>query len=432
MSEKNKYKITFITNLKYLLKFSKVLMDERIEGFRRLQKRFLLYRDAHFQTLSSSISSSSSLKKTSLSITKKREIVYPLLILFDAENMPIQDHYRQIETMVIDKFGKKSWLGANLEAAYKESTEYYNNRGYNQFIRTHYVDYGTDKADDKLIEIARERKIPNIIIVTNDRVLIERLERVANKLNSGKLFIFNGQFFKEYTLSKEEERSLELRELNEKREKIIKEYNEIELLIISLENRPFEQLSSSTTTLKKIEPKTLISPKKIISTKESKNLNKANLDKHIRQDLKINPLFENFTNNLPQVNALTLEEAQEQAHKILKVFEELTKTRHLLETKGLDISVFKIALRYAINDFNVEKYNFIKLVDFIQHVVKGSNIKLALKEPSLYKLFLKTTLLNELEMSEVVEKKSFDIPDGILEDNFRATLDMDFLKKIKG
>ena len=301
-----------------------------------------------------------------------------------------------------------------------------------QSIRTHYVDYGEDKADDKLIEIAKERKIPNIIIVTNDRGLTMRLETVANRLSSGKLFVFNGSVFKEHTLSKEEESQLLLTQLKEKQNYLLQEYNENEDKIALLEKGYKRDKISHASTPRQEVLAMSVPPKKIVVKNSiSENLKNANLDKNIRNDLMINPLFVNFTTNLTQVNVTSLEEAKIQAHRVLEVFEILPKIRNLLESKGLDISVFKIALRYAIEDFNIENYDFVRLVEFIQHVIKGSNMKLVLKEPSQYKLILKTTVFNELDMSEVLEKRSFEIPDGVLEDNFRGTLDINFLKNLK-
>ncbi|CAA6812830.1 MAG: Unknown protein [uncultured Sulfurovum sp.] len=426
-----KKKISLLQNSIYMFKFLNILFQEKLHPLKMLKVRFIHYRDSSLQVKNlakETTELNKSLKSSIKTIPKKhtlRTLNYPLLILFDAENMPIQEHYKLIRTIVIEEFGSKSWNKAKLETAYKESTEFYNNAGYNQSINTHYVDYGKDKADDKLVEIAQNLKIPNIIIVSNDNALIIRLQEVSNTIKSGKFFAYNGRFLKEYTKTNEAIKKSKLQSLKEKREQLFKEYTQV--------NQEIEHLEKTFTKAKKITYKAKQSIPKTIKKKPtlSKNLIIANLDENIRKDLTINPLFINFTEKLVQVDAPSHKEAKIQVHKVLKVFETLPAIHNLLKTKGLEISVFKIALRYAINEFDVNNYQSNNFIEFIQEMIEESAVKLVLKKPSQYKLLFKETLFNELEMSEVLKVNDYGLKEGVLENNFSTSLDSEFLKNLK-
>ena len=397
MKQITEKKDIFITT-KYLLKFTFFLLKEKIVRLKQLQEQFIEYRDSHIEIEQKlpSIARDSKIKIKS----KSKKLTFPILVLFDAENMPIQEHYRLIKNIVIEEFGQKSWDNAKLETAYQESTEYFNNRGYNQDIKTHYVSHGENKADDKLIEIAKEHKIPHVIIVTNDKELISRLQDVTSKYTSGKLFVYNGDFLKEYTLSAKQIELSRLKELKMKREKLIKECEIIDMEIANMDRKK--------EGIKDVP--------KVISI--SRNLEEAKLDENIKNDLIRNPLFINFTEQLAQVVAPTKKEALTQSHKVLKIFIELPRIKNLLETKGLNINIFKIGLRYAIRDFNQSNYGDSSFVKFIEYVAKNSDVKLVLKGTSEYKLFFKDTPINELEMSEVLEKNRYNIKDNLLSENF--------------
>ena len=305
---------------------------------------------------------------------------------------------------------------------YKESTEFYNNRGYNQSIKTHYVGHGENKADDKLVELAKEYKIPHVIIISNDKELIQRLQEVTSKYTAGKLFVYNGAFLKEYTLNANQIALSRVNALKSKRAELIQECDTIDKEIAQI-----EQKTDKKPTLLIVPKVAENNPKPTVS----KNLKEANLNKNIKNDLIINPLFINFTEQLAQVDALTKKEVLIQSQKVLKIFAQLPRTKNLLETKGLNISIFKISLRYAINNFDQSTYGHSSFVKFIEYILKeNQEIKLVLKGASEYKLMLKDTPINELEMSEVLEENNYNIKDNILSENFGTSFaDLDFFKK---
>jgi DUF1009 family protein len=94
-----------------------------------------------------------------------------------------------------------------------------------------------------------------------------------------------------------------------------------------------------------------------------------------------------------------------------------------LESEGLNITIFKIALRYAIDDFNQSNYGYSSFVDYIKHAIKGSSIKLVLKGAVEYRLLLKDTPIDELNTIEVVEEKRYDVDDNLLTENFGNSLE---------
>ena len=405
-----------LSTIKYLFKFTVFLLKEKITKFKKLQEQFIEYRDFHINEKKEK-KENYTIKHPKIELKPKtKKIMSPLLVLFDAENMPLQEHYRLIQKIIIEKFGKKSWESAKLETAYQESTEFYNNKGYNQDIKTHYVKRGEDKADDKLVEIATKYKASAVIIVTNDKGLIERLQSVTSK-TSGKLFVYNQAFLQEYRLIKHKVELSQLKSLKEKRDLMKKELELIDKNIVRMEKNTTDILSLFNIKNKK--------PEKPIS----ENLKNANLDKNIKSDILTNPLFINFTEQLIQIDAPTKSEALAQSEKVLKTFIKLPQIKHLLETKGLNINIFKIALRYAIYDFEQSTYGYSSFINFIQYVIKNSEIKLVFKAPCEYKLFLKDTPINELEMSEVIEKNNYNLKNDVLSEDFgNSFADLDFFK----
>ena len=428
MSQRKKEKIPFITNLKYVLKFSKILLQEKFYQLTAIQARFLAYRDSSSEDFLQK--KKPILKQKSIKVMEpKKQLVYPLLVLFDAENMPLQEYYKSVKKLVQKEFGTKSWDGAKLETAYKESTEFYNNHGYNTNVLTHYVGYGKNKADDKLVEIARERKIPNVIIVTNDRELISRLEEVAKRFSFGKLFVYNGKNIKEHTLSQEAKSKSELKGLIEKRDRLFNEYTAVEKEIASLVESVSEKVLPKVE--KKIIVKKKIVKKEVLKTAISQNLQNAELDVNIRKELMINPVFVNFSEQIEQIGVNSLNECKIQALNVLDLLTKLPNSRNILESKGLNIAIFKVSLHYAIRDFDISNYKFNKFVDFIQYVVKDSSVKLILREPNEYRLLLKNVVINDLEMKEVIDEPNFGIEKGILDTKFSSSLNQDFLISIK-
>ena len=411
----NQKKKRIFTTVKYLFKFTFFLLKDR---YKKLQKQFNEYQKSDIEIKDNRPKPYRSKSITIIKPKEKKKPIFPLLVLFDAENMPIQDHYSLTQKIIVEKFGRKSWDNAKLETAYKESTESYNNKGYNQAIKTYYVTYGKDKADDKLVELAKKHKIPHVIIVSNDKELIARLQDVTSKYTSGKLFVYNGAFLKEYTLNSTQIELSRLKTLKAKRANLLKECDLIDKEIAQIERR------SQIEILPKIK-------KSSIQFSVSKNLQEANIDKHIKSDLIQNPLFIGFTEQLAQVNAPTKKEAQVQSQKVLKLFTQLPRINTLLETKGLNISIFKISLRYAINNFDQSNYGYISFVKFIEYILKDNQeIKLVLKGTSEYKLLLKDTPINELEMSEIAEQNNYGIKDNLLSEKFGTSFaDLDFFKK---
>jgi len=115
MEHKKKSKSIF-TTVKYLFKFTLILLKEKLVQFKKLQGRFVEYRDSHMEIIEKETPLS---KYSTIQIQPKaKNLTFPLLVLFDAENMPIQDYYNLVQKIITAKFGQTSWSSAKRETAY--------------------------------------------------------------------------------------------------------------------------------------------------------------------------------------------------------------------------------------------------------------------------------------------------------------------------
>lgn len=80
------------------------------------------------------------------------------------------------------------------------------------------------------------------------------------------------------------------------------------------------------------------------------------------------------------------EDAIKQGTQILNFLANCNEASLLVKTVGLNISIFSQALSYRIKDFNYTALGFVKFVDFIRYVSRGSLIKLVYNPPSDYRL----------------------------------------------
>jgi hypothetical protein len=451
MMEQIKNRVEIFTTLKYLFKFifNKLgeLRKEYInyrDNLIKNQKEENMKKDIKEEKVDNKIEAEE-IKEKNIDINKSKiirlkqpkskKLSFPILVLFDAENMPIQRYYKLVNKIVVEKFGKKSWKNAKLETAYQESTEFFNNKGFNRDIKTHYVSRGKDKADDKLVEIAKESKIPTIVIVTNDKELIERLQAVASRNPSGKLFVVNGEFIKDYTLTEKEVELVKLRDLKIKREMVLKELEIIERDIVDIEKRHNRDISIIPLTSKLDENRREELKRKQESKKVevviSNNLKRADIDDNIRKEMMTNSLFIGFTEELEQVSIQSDRDILKKIREILEIFSRLPRTKNLLEREGINISTLNIAMKYAINGFDQSKYKGSDFVNLIIKAIESTNIKLVLKGVSEYRLLYRDTPIDELDTVDVtLQSSGFNEGENQLTERFgNSLMDLAFFKK---
>lgn len=99
-----------------------------------------------------------------------------MLILFDFENIQ-NAHYRDIKQLIVDKIGYTDWIKSEKFGAVAEGNENKCLRDWNSNINIYTVANHPQTADDKLVEIAIKHHGNRCILVSNDRLLFERVRK---------------------------------------------------------------------------------------------------------------------------------------------------------------------------------------------------------------------------------------------------------------
>jgi rRNA-processing protein FCF1 len=336
-----------------------------------------------------------------------------VLVLFDAENMPIQIYYREVEAIVSQEFSQKIWENSKLEAAYKERTEGYTNKGYNVFIKCHYVGYGKDKADDKLVEIAKDNASLNIVIVTNDKALISRIKDISKY----QTLVCDAQRIQCYVLDEIYKTALLKKSFEEEIAYFYKVYTD------------------AKKSLKNTNEK-LLERKKLLKLLQKENPNIVGYEEKKPFDMYANTMLEGFVDKIEPQYVKTHLQLREQCSSIIEILHELPKVKKYLEEKGLDPSVIKMAIEYTVIDFSKDYFSFDKFIDFIRFFVKGSTLKLVFKEPSIYRIiYIEHTIdgyteLESFDDNDIIETVE-SLGELFLQTKALSSLDVNFLESLK-
>lgn len=104
------------------------------------------------------------------------------IIIFDAENMPLQWSYRLVKWLSEkDNTLLPKWEKANCIAVLMPHVRHYVDRGYNQAVKHYYTEDRSPQASDNLIvDLARKysKTYDNVVLVTNDMGLMWRVNKV--------------------------------------------------------------------------------------------------------------------------------------------------------------------------------------------------------------------------------------------------------------
>jgi hypothetical protein len=148
------------------------------------------------------------------------------------------------------------------------------------------------------------------------------------------------------------------------------------------ENTNNSEQNSQTTTVN--------NPKKGINFKTLQNVveNKIS-NQHILE----NPILKSIMNEIKPIQTDEFYEVEAQVSKVFDILENHAIAKEKFTKDGLNISVIKSALNFAIKDFYHERYGFKKLVDFIFYFTEDTNINLVLKKPSDYRLLFQSSHL---------------------------------------
>lgn len=99
-----------------------------------------------------------------------------MLILFDFENIQ-NAHYQDIKRLIIDKIGYADWAEAKKYGAVAEGNENKCLRDWNSNVKIYIVENYKQAADDKLVETAIKHHGNRCILVSNDNLLFERVQK---------------------------------------------------------------------------------------------------------------------------------------------------------------------------------------------------------------------------------------------------------------
>jgi uncharacterized LabA/DUF88 family protein len=102
-----------------------------------------------------------------------------------------------------------------------------------------------------------------------------------------------------------------------------------------------------------------------------------------------------FAKQFKPLQDVSLESAQKVSQEIFGFFSSNHDIRSKLISHGLNISVFIELLRYRLSGFQHKFYGYTRNIDFLQSVIKKSELKIVLKGTSDYKLTLKNNRLAE-------------------------------------
>lgn len=119
-----------------------------------------------------------------------------------------------------------------------------------------------------------------------------------------------------------------------------------------------------------------------------------------------NPLLKEFQAKYPPVIVTNPTDIVKHARKVLKRLVALHDSQYLLKSSGINISIVAQVLSISIKDFSFIKSGFSKFVDFLRHVVHGTNLTLLYHPPSEYRLVLAGTSVNGFQLVSTIAKLS--------------------------
>jgi len=126
------------------------------------------------------------------------------------------------------------------------------------------------------------------------------------------------------------------------------------------------------------------------------------------------PILVAFSKKYKPLQKPSIDEIVNVSKEIISFFVSNSDISTLLKKSGLNISIFSQFLDYRLSGFNYYRLGFTKFTDFIRFAVNNTDCKLAFKEPSEYRLVLKTTQLkgyqdtiNIKELSEIHTEENY-------------------------
>ena len=143
----------------------------------------------------------------------------------------------------------------------------------------------------------------------------------------------------------------------------------------------------------------------ILTREQLDKIKQLELEENKKKAIIENPILKQILPDMPRVNNYDLDSIEENFQKFIKKLNSNALAIQILKEDGINISIFKNALDYLFDDFDYHQFGFAKLTDFIRYILKDTNLKLVLKEPSEYRIvFSNINLPNFIDVNYIYEK----------------------------
>jgi hypothetical protein len=133
-------------------------------------------------------------------------------------------------------------------------------------------------------------------------------------------------------------------------------------------------------------------------------------------------LLKEFGLKCPPMEAKNPADMIQKARTVLERLSVSRDSQYLLRTTGMNISIAARALSIGIREFSFVKCGFSKFVDFLRHVLHGSQLALIHHPPSEYRLVMTGTSVNGFN----VVNTSSELPSIHTEENYRILLSTNY------
>ena len=156
----------------------------------------------------------------------------------------------------------------------------------------------------------------------------------------------------------------------------------------------------------------------ILTREQLDKIKELELEENKKKAIIENPILKQILPDMPRINNYDLDLIEENVKKFINKLKSNALAIKVLKEEGINISIFKNALDYLFDGFDYNQFGFAKLTDFIRYVLKDTDLKLVLKEPSEYRIVFKNINLPNFVDVEYIYKK----PEIHSKENYIKTL----------
>ena len=143
----------------------------------------------------------------------------------------------------------------------------------------------------------------------------------------------------------------------------------------------------------------------LLTQEQLQKIQQAEIEENKKKAILENPILKQIMPEMQRLSNYDLDDVEEYFKKFVQKLESNISSNPILKKDGLNISILKNAIDYLFNDFDYRQFGFIKLTDFIRYVLKDTNLKLVLKEPSEYRVVFENVELPEFKTVEYLYDK---------------------------